>query len=277
MLFWTNVNAQSQRPIPSAEILSSHKKSHTDNNKNNPQNDQRGTEQSPLVVKVAPSPNTKEEAAQAEKEKDERMAMERRSEITTRIIAGATIIQAIALIITIIVMIITTRRQLRAYVFLDTIDLGNVFGSPPPPVKGQTATPVGPWIFKPDRGPMTVIMIKNSGQTPAYNVVHTAYIGIYEYPNPVFPTPPESSFRTVLTIPPDGRTSKVVGMDHPLTPEEIDNLIKGTQAIYIYGTITYKTFGRWYSTNFRYMQNGFTATIGQTTIMTGCEEGNEAN
>lgn len=270
-------NAQSQRPIPGTGILSGDKKPHTTDNKENTQDNQHGTDQSLLFIKIASSPNTQEEPSQSKKEKDERAAIERRSEVTTRIIASATIIQAIALILTIIVMVRTTKRQLRAYVFLDTIDIGNIIGSPPPPVDGQTAIPVGAWIFRPETGPMTAIIIKNSGKTPAYDVVHTGYIGIYEYPTPIFPAPPASPFKTVMAIPPDGRTSKVIAIEHPLTSEEIDNLIKGTHAIYVYGNITYKTFGKRRITNFRYMQNGLTAIIGHTTIMTGCEDGNDAN
>lgn len=111
----TIVAAQSQRPSPGKGILGSNNESQTSANKQYPKNDQRGTEQSPLVIKVAPSPNTQEEADQAKKDKDEKAAANRRSEIIAIAIAFATFIQAIALIVTIVVMVKTTRRQLRAY------------------------------------------------------------------------------------------------------------------------------------------------------------------
>ncbi len=61
----------------------------------------------------------------------------------------------------------TTRKQLRAYVFIDTIDITNII--PPPP---STELPPGSWVYQPDFGPLAFIVIKNTGQTPAYGVLH---------------------------------------------------------------------------------------------------------
>jgi hypothetical protein len=55
-------------------------------------------------------------------------------------------------------------------------------------------------------------------------------------------------------------------------------LVRGTKAIYVYGIITYEdAFGESHTTNYRFMQNGKTTTVGQDITMTICEEGNEAN
>lgn len=144
------VDAQSQGPPPSAGILSSNEKPQTPEKKEYSENDQRGTEQSPFVIKVAPSPNAKEEAAEAKKDKKEQTAANRRIEITTYAIAGGTILQAIALIITIRVMIRTTRRQLRAYINLKSASIYNVITNAEPKIH---------------------MMFDNFGQTPAYDVV----------------------------------------------------------------------------------------------------------
>lgn len=276
------VNAELQQSIPNNKPIEQKTNQPQNNEKiSTPQNN--NSTKTPPFQKTNPPPNLQKETpdnsnySQDESKKRWENIFNNPVDVFTGIVAIFTILLVLAAGWQVAVNITATRRQLRAYVFIDTIDVGNVFGAPPPPIEGQTAVPVGPWIFNPGTGPGAAIVIKNSGQTPAYNVVHTGYIGIFEYPNPIFPTPPESKFRTVLAMPPDGKTNKVIGMTHPLTPEEIDNLIAGTHAIYVYGNIIYKTFGKRRITNFRYLQNGLTATIGQTTLMTGCEEGNEAN
>ena len=66
-------------------------------------------------------------------------------------LALATIGQAVALIVTITVMMRTARRQLRAYVFIDSTRIDGMNA-------GQT--------------PEVALVIKNFGQTPAYKVTH---------------------------------------------------------------------------------------------------------
>jgi hypothetical protein len=272
-------NAQSQGPIPRTGVLGSNEKPQTSEDKQHSKNDQHGTEQSPLVVKVIPSPNAQEEAAKAKKDKDDKTALNRRSEIITIAIAFATFLQAFALIYTIFIMVRTTRRQLRAYVFIDTIDILNVFGNRPPPIPGQAPPAVGPWIYRTDIGPAVMMAIKNSGQTPAYDVIHYGNICIREYPL-ASNLPPINiiASATRLAMSPGGITRKFVNMPRPLTVEEIGQLNAGTHAIYAYGNIIYKdTFKKKRFSNIRYFHNGTIAILGQTTAMIGCEEGNEAN
>jgi hypothetical protein len=276
LLFIVVVNAQSQQPTPSSRILGSHEKSQTAKKKDNPQNDQRGTEQSPIVVKVAPSPNAQDEAAQAKKEKQNQAAANRRAELITIIIAFATAVQAIALIITIIVMLRTTRRQLRAYVFVNDISIFNVANPLHPLAKDYKKT--GAEISRPNDGPIIAMTIKNSGQTPAYEVVNEGHMCIQEFPLiSNLPTEPPSKFITKTAIPPGGITTKNLTM-RPLTKEEIAQLRNGTMAIYVYGKIIYKdTFGKISFTNFRVMHFAAAQIIGIGTGMTICDEGNEAN
>lgn len=278
LLYVISVNAQLQGPTPSTGILSSDKKPQTSENKKHSENDQRGTEQFPFIIKVTPSPNAKEEAAQAKKDNNEEMTRNRRVEIISYVVAGATAVQAFALIITIIVMIRTTRRQLRAYVFIDTIDILNVFGNRPPQIPGQPSPEIGSWIYRPNMGPAVIMAIKNSGQTPAFNVIHYGNICIREYPlTSNLPAINIISNATRLTMSPGGITRKFVNMAHPLTAEEIEQLNTGTHAIYAYGNIIYQdTFKKNRFSNIRFYHNGTMAILGQTSAMWGCEEGNEA-
>jgi hypothetical protein len=173
------------------------------------------------------------------------------------------------------------RATQRAFMFIDTIDMVNVTGDPPSPIPGQIPPQVGPWIFRPTDGPISIMIIKNSGQTPAFDVIHSANICVQEYP-PTSDLPAKDKspvpFTTRTAIPPNGKTSKTIKIQQPLTDIEVANLIAGTHAIYVYGDIIYKdAFGKDRFTNFRLMYNGIFAIMGTTTVMTICEEGNEAN
>jgi len=257
------VEAQSQRPTPSSGILSSNEKPQATEDKQHPKNDQRGTEQSPLIIKVAPSPNAQDEAAQAKKEKKDQAATNRRIEITTYAIAGGTILQAIALAITIMVMIRTTRRQLRAYINLKSASIYNVID------------PIGPQLH---------IMFDNFGQTPAYDVVDIHQVCFLEFPlkesildsdslGNGLPIPPGKG-----PIPPSGGYDKIDELGRSLNPTEIASLKAGKTAIYIHGKITYTdTFGKKRFTKYRLRHSGDIAQIGKSDILVTCEKGNEAN
>jgi hypothetical protein len=272
-----SIAAQSNRPSPGNGILGNHNKGQTDSKKNNSQNDQRGTEQSPLIVKMASSPNTKNEAAQAQKEKQEQAATNRRIEITTYVITGATFIQAIALIWTVLVMIRTTRRQLRAYVHVSSIAITNVANLIPPP--GEQNCPETPASLSKDCGPIAFVEIKNTGQTPAYSVIHGTGIGVHEFPlKESLSMPSPSGHITKGVLPTGGTSHKIIIHKIPFTSQEIDQLRSETAKIYVYGIIKYKdTFGKSRTTYYRYMHPGEDKILGVSTVLTVCDEGNEAN
>lgn len=280
LLFVISVDAQSQRPIPSAGGLGSKEKAQLLEIKKHSENNQRGTEQSPFVVKVAPSPNAQEEAAEAKKEKYEKVAANRRSEIITIAIAVATFLQAFALIITIIIMIRTTRRQLRAYNFVDKLFIGNV-AHPVLPL-GVKSDKTAAAITRPLEGPLAYLEFKNSGQTPAYDVISWGDICIREFPlTSALPTKkPEGPWIAKASIPPGGGTNKHIGIEKPLIDNDIDKLraFPPTAAIYVYGSILYKdTFGKIRTTNYRFFHNSLSGILGQHTGMSICDEGNEAD
>lgn len=272
-----SIAAQSQWPSPSTGILSSHKKPQAEKDKNYSQNDQRGTEQCPIVVKIAPSPNAQVEAPQAKNEKQKRAAAKSGVELVTIIIAFATAIQAGVLIWTVIVMIRTTRRQLRAYVFVSEISIYNVANPSLPLPQGYI--PTGAEITRPNEGPLATMVIKNTGQTPAYDVICGANMCIQKFQLiSSFPPLKTGQYITKTIIPTGGTTNKAVGGIPPLTPEEIDQLRNGTMAIYVHGTIKYRdTFRKRRFTNFRFMHFGGLHIIGVATALTICNEGNEAN
>jgi hypothetical protein len=66
-----------QNPSPSRGIASQDQQTHTSNSKQQPQGDQRGTENNPLFVKQLPTPKTDEEAAQEAADRNEKTASDR--------------------------------------------------------------------------------------------------------------------------------------------------------------------------------------------------------
>ena len=218
------VNAQSQRPAPSTGILGSDKKSQASENKTHSKYDQRGTEQFPLVIKVTPSPNAQEEAAQAKKEKNKEATRNRRIEVTTYIVAGATAVQALALIITIIVMIRTTRKQLRAHIAAEA-----------PVVIPQDITAHRRYEVR--------LNIRNVGNTPGYNVTFNTHVDILPIPLPEkfdFPLSPTPHIGTGTIFPNQAFTINGF-LDKMCSAEEIIEIKNATtKGLYIYGIVSYR-------------------------------------
>ncbi len=173
----------------------------------------------------------------------------------------------------------TEIRQLRAYVFVTRLDIGNI-GGPPPTIAGGGPIPGGPWIYKPDSGPIVTMTFKNSGQTPAYNMTCHSNLRLGEYP-PVpalfkFKETPSPTSKT--PIPPGGIAQQAINKKLPISPEGVQKLNAGVAAIYFYGAIVYiDAFGKQRRTNFRHFYNNSAEMAGIEGAMTACDEGNEAD
>jgi hypothetical protein len=187
----------------------------------------------------------------------------------------AAFLQFLGLCVVIYITIRNARRQLRAYVFIETVDLTNIFGNAP---AGQPLS-IGPWIFRPPDGPIAHITIRNSGTTPAFEEIHISDIVMKEYPlKSKLVLPKRAPYAGVACIAPRVTTMTSIVMPHPLTPEELSELRDGKIAIYVHGEITYRdAFNKKHFTRYRLRHNGYSGIIGQTTVMNICEEGNEAN
>jgi hypothetical protein len=149
-------------------------------------------------------------------------------------------------------------RQLRAYIFIDSMDVKNVAVN--------------------QKSKATVIF-KNSGQTPAYGVNIIVGIDFREYPltsdldpliiDQIKPKPKSN-------IPPGGTFNTTLTHDKTLTSVEVDQLNDSTHAIYVTGEIIYKdAFGKRRSTKFLVFNNKSTAS--DLSSLTPYSEGNEAN
>ncbi|MGO9325209.1 MAG: hypothetical protein ACLP07_11670 [Terracidiphilus sp.] len=193
------------------------------------------------------------------------------------ILASLGVIGGILALFTILTMRWSAERQLRAYVTVERGIIANVAN----PVHNRKDNPeTVARIIDPQAGPTAQITIKNTGQTPAYNLIHWGSIDIREYPLttklPTMPKPDHSYWNVLGPTVPEVKTLR---MPRPLTAEEIEGLRNGFRAIYCNGEIRYKdAFKKKRWTRYRCMYVApACGIIGIGTDLVYCEEGNEAN
>lgn len=205
------------------------------------------------------------------------------SKLTTsdKVAVGAVLfaaLQFVALVATIVVMVRTGRRQLRAYVFIDTGDIINV-AKPMEDVPDGKEPPKGALRWN-NLGPVAVLRTRNTGQTPAYEMIHWAAIELREYPLTSAPPKklPRDRNTTVITLGANVVSTKNVSMPRPLSDDDVASLRAATKAIWVFGEIVYRdAFGKRRFTRYRYRHNGLTGNVGVSAELTGADEGNAAN
>lgn len=175
----------------------------------------------------------------------------------------------------------TSRAQLRAYVNVTHFDIANVADPIFDPPKNFDREKYPASIQDAKAGPVAFAWIKNSGQTPALDVIHVG-----EMTFDTFPTPQgklkavESGTRIASVIGPDVPTSKNFKMAHPLTAAQIALLRSGDAAIYVFGTVFYKdVFAEPHYTKYRVMYHimGGGGFIGSHTTLSVCDAGNDTD
>jgi hypothetical protein len=150
----------------------------------------------------------------------------------------------------------TARRQLRAYVFITQTEINGV--------AAQTQ-------------PVSQLVIRNTGQTPAHDVM--------VYGNMVFDEFPLKKDLPVLVFSDPQLTRENLGPGSerykweyaltPLTEDQIAKMHAGTHALYVYGEIRYRdVFKKKRFTKYLYFTGGNMGIRG--TILGGYPEGNEA-
>lgn len=151
----------------------------------------------------------------------------------------------------------------RANVFVETVETKNI---------DDDLMRIGP-----DKIPTITVVVKNFGQSAAYNSTHQIAARLAAYP------PPENLFKlpdsiagSVEIIPPGGRSVAEVGVGAPLNDSQKTSLGMGRMAVYLFGRIRYMDeYGQWRCTNYRYMVGGDVGFNG--TAMSPMSEGNEAD
>jgi hypothetical protein len=175
-------------------------------------------------------------------------------------------------------MRVTARQQLRAYMFVDSIGVGNVTT----PLAWEVTPgykPTGAEITHTALGPVARMVIRNTGQTPAHHVINWGEIVLRESPlDGTLKFSQRPLFVTKSSIPANGVSTKTLIIPRPLLADEVGDLKRGTKAIYVFGYIKYRdAFRRRRKTRYQFMHNSMSGGIGISTEMTICDEGNYAN
>ncbi|MBI3993629.1 MAG: hypothetical protein HY342_10165 [Candidatus Lambdaproteobacteria bacterium] len=226
---------------------------------------QRGSENSPFVIKILPTNNHNEESSIT---KQERQPQEKKGWNLSDKIAGISIgvgfLQFIALIGTIFVMMKNSRQQLRAYVLQDsTFIIDGTMLNPPQLVHANE--------------PGIAVSLRNSGQSPAYKVISWAKVDIIAplNENQLVVPPLNDVFSNTLGT---GQTfSKAIWYGRQMTAAEIVDVGTGVKRIYLYGRVEYRDiFNRKHYSNFRLFYSGIFPPI-LNSLLNFSEHGNEAS
>ena len=168
------------------------------------------------------------------------------------------------LVYTAYLQIRTGRVQLRAYVYPEAADLfETTLINPPIPERANI--------------PFVQIAWKNTGQTPASNVILWSHMEVIEPINEDKLVVPPLVNRNFTNLGSGGTGSKSFYFYRPLTQSEMSDVFAGVKAIYLYGRIQYKDiFGDDWHTNFRLNYSGHFPPKSIPATFSICENGNDA-
>jgi hypothetical protein len=100
--------------------------------------------------------------------------------------------------------------------------------------------------------PGVVLSVKNSGETPAYDVISWMEITVIPPSNENTPRVPPLQHLFPHSLGPGCLSTKALWFGRPLTPNEISLITVGQRAIFIHGRIEYRdAFKKRRFTNFR--------------------------
>lgn len=238
------VYAISYGQAPTPTVPSNKPKSQSTSEQKKAATDQRGTEHSPLVIKILESEHANQKAANVPEERDHKAAFNWWGIPTD----GWLVIFTCGLFVATLLLWLATRklvkgaqdtaeRQLRAYLLPI---FGNVrdFGS-------HVTT-------------KTQVILQNTGQTPAYDVRTRFWISAEGFPlRGDLPRPHLGDTPSRGLVGREGKMNLDTETSRPLTVEEVTEIRRGAQAVFIYGDIDYlDAFGKPRYTRFIYFYGG---------------------
>ncbi|MGE0605020.1 MAG: hypothetical protein AB7O46_14670 [Xanthobacteraceae bacterium] len=179
------------------------------------------------------------------------------------IASGVAFLQFIGIVLTVLVMMRNGRRELRAYVFIETAAVGYI------KPKGAKRK-----ILFAD------ITVRNSGKTPAYFAVHWGNIAfMLNGTDDKLVLPQTLDMKSVTVIPPGGAISKTLKWNDGgvIPPQFIADYKKLANAIFVYGRLEYvDAFEKKRFTNYRLAIAG-SWPPSPTVRLVFCDRGNETN
>lgn len=172
----------------------------------------------------------------------------------------ATVIATALLLWTLVETRETSRRELRAYLF---VDASAVFLGIKPFNLGKV---------------ISVAAVKNSGSTPAHRVRHWSAVAVAPFTDEHLLSAPRSiDDLSATTLPPSGIITSDRLTDKKPTARQIAGIRSGKHAVFIYGAITYlDVFDRPHRTNYRVHFSGMWPPP-EDVRMRFCNEGNDAD
>lgn len=216
-------SAQSQPPPPSVKEAGHPPQSKTKGSQQDTAPDQHGTEQPPPIVQVG-SPSKSDQKSEHVTEQHDSHPM------PDWWLIGVTFLLVVATGGLVYYARDTARRQLRAYVYVDSILVGT-------PLKDANVT----------------VRIKNYGQTPAYNFSCEAVISYQTPAEPFIQHKLPHLFREKADIPPNTVFIGRPFMENSFSDETIATIDADKSAFYLSGVIRYYTFfNKERRTEFRY-------------------------
>lgn len=149
-----------------------------------------------------------------------------------------TILGTVMLVWTLIETRDTSRRELRAYIFAENVGIYALVEQSPQSENGKVGG---------------TIVIKNSGQTPAYDVAHWCELTLHPFADEAQLAAPPLVGCMTNTLPPGGQMHAARRMQQRLTRKQQQQLREGVLTIYVYGRIEYRdAFNRAQSTNYKF-------------------------
>jgi hypothetical protein len=122
-------------------------------------------------------------------------------------------------------------------------------------------------------------IIKNYGQTPAYDVVHWGAFQVLETRlehTAVVPALDPAGPKTHIA--PSAHGTKGYWYNRPLSPQEMEDVKNGVRAVYVCGRIEYRdAFKRKRFTDYRMTYTASAYPPVAPTAFNYCEDGNDAN
>lgn len=150
--------------------------------------------------------------------------------------------------------IMTSRAELRAYVYIDEAHVDHISTGAVPEAQ---------------------IKIRNFGRTPAYQFTQGAVMGIQAYPLTDDPPTAKDDAAPAQTLPPTAYVFSSAKLKKPLKDDEMRGLKEGKLAIFVVGEIGYTDcFGRQRFTNYCVFSGGGVTKLGDVASY---KEGNKSN
>jgi hypothetical protein len=256
--------------------------------------DQRGTEQSPFIVKVAPAPKTDDERAEETKERDRIANADRKKEESdTKVVeytgelaffTKSLFIATAALVFATLGLCVAAFRQsrdMKSSIAVATKAANAAKASADAVViqlRAYASVMAASIRGFEQNGPFRIqIRIANHGQTPAYELTHEhgfthGEANISRFKGELWP--PERDVPLSKTTLASGISQDaVIDIPAPLRPEVKTAIRVGTHGLFAYGEIRYRdAFGNWHVSTYRLMYGGGSPITDDK--FTACEEGN---